>query len=210
MTDVKGHPRRFSLQSQLETLSNEERDKANIRLECLQKQVSVMPWYGDTIHDGSRLAWMFATEDNNLDVEDVAHEMASAHYLHQYTTYPEMVQTRLRAVADLLHDAYPQVPWNTLWKYVRRFGVPIVKYAASIQIANTPKTVPNVDDEAYNNAFEYGFDQGYDAGVEAVEDDNSTSTDIPDASANTPVIWNGTPRIESWADASMEDDNSTY
>lgn len=199
MSDTKPHNRQFSLQSQLETLSKEQREKVSAKLECLSKQLSTMPWYGDTIHDGSRLAWIFATGDDNLDVEDIAHEMASVHYLHQQSAYPEMVQTRLRLVADLLHGAYPRVPWNVLWKHVRRFGVPIVKYAASIQQTEPPNTVPDVDDEAYNAAFEYGFDQGYDAGIEECNPPSADASDGPQDS------WNDIPaHITSWADVEEE------
>lgn len=126
---------KFSLQAELAKLTPEERLPVEGRLAVLREQLQKMPEYGPDIHDGSRLAWSFATDaEGALDVEDIAHEMVSVHFLHCQTDYPQWVQERLRVAADILHEAYPTLYWDKLWKLVVRFGVPIVKYASALQL----------------------------------------------------------------------------
>lgn len=126
---------KFSLQAEIAKLAPEEQGQVLDRLATLRDQLRQFPDYGDDIHDGSRMAWAFATDaEGTLDVEDIAHEMVSVHYLHCQTDYPQWVQERLRAAADVLHEAYPDLYWDKLWKLVVRFGVPIVKYASALQL----------------------------------------------------------------------------
>jgi len=126
---------KFSLAAELAQLPPEDRGAAEERLVVLRDLLRQVPEYGPEIHDGSRMAWAYATDRQGvLDVQDIAHEMASVHYLHCYTEYPQWVQERLRAAADVLHEAYPNLYWDKLWKMVVRFGVPIVKYAAALQL----------------------------------------------------------------------------
>ena len=126
---------KFSLQAELARLAPEERPAVEERLTALRDQLRRIPEYGDEIHDGSRMAWAYATDaEGILDLEDIAHEMASVHYLHRYTDYPEWIQERLRAAANVLHEAYPDLYWDKLWRLVVRHGVPIVKYAAALQL----------------------------------------------------------------------------
>ena len=116
-------------------LTSEERVIVEERLDVLRYHLHQIPEYGHDIHDGSRLAWVYANNDSGeLDVEDIAHEMASVHYLHCHTDYPVHVQDRLRAAAAVLHEAYPELYWDKLWKLVVRFGIPIVKYSSALQL----------------------------------------------------------------------------
>ena len=139
---------KFSLQAELAKLTPEERLPVEGRLAVLREQLQKMPEYGPEIHDGSRLAWSFATDaEGALDVEDIAQEMASVHFLHCQTDYPQWVQERLRVAADILHEAYPTLYWDKLWKLVVRFGVPIVKYASALQLMDKGGEGPPPEEE---------------------------------------------------------------
>ena len=122
---------KFSLSNELSKLDADNLEIANARLESLRAQLQmVMPELTE-IHDGSKLAYLFATSDI-LDIEDVAHEIATIHYLHKNTPYTDQTESRLRDAANLLHERYPSLPWKTLWKHVVTFGVPVIKYSASL------------------------------------------------------------------------------
>lgn len=135
---------RFSLSESITSLSEDDKAKVDAKLDQLADSLQKIPfypesidrdaphWYKEYIHNGSRLAWLFAISEDELDADDIAHEMASAHHLHQYSAYSENIEGRLRDVANLLHDTYPQVSWGVLWKLVRRFAVPIVQYASAV------------------------------------------------------------------------------
>merc|ERR1711934_72904 len=135
MASTYNNSRNFSLATQLNTLAPDKREIADLKLNNLLSHLKQMPWYGQDIHDGSRLAWLYATSDG-IDVEDVAHEMATVHFLHQQSSYPSWVQDRLKSCAEILHSEYPTVSWTVLWKLVVRYGVPVVKYASSIELMN--------------------------------------------------------------------------
>jgi hypothetical protein len=126
----------FSLQENLSTLNTEECTRAQKRLLLLKNTLSKLPWYEDDVRDDSRLAWMFATNED-IDVDDVAHEMAAVHYMHQSSKYPTVVQERLREAAAILKESYPTVPWKIVWKYVSKFGVPVVKYSCTVPDVTT-------------------------------------------------------------------------
>ena len=125
---------KFSLRVALASLTPEGRGLAEERLGVLSQELRAICETHDKIHDGSRMAWAYATDTGGeLDVEDIAHEMASVHYLHCHTEYPQWVQDRLRLAANVIHEAYPSLYWDKLWRLVVRFGVPIVKYASAIE-----------------------------------------------------------------------------
>ena len=124
----------FSLKAELARLDSTQREVAEAKLETLRQQLLVTGWTGEQVHDGSRFAWLYATDVNDqLDVEDVAQELSTMHFIHNSTSYPHIIEDRLRAAANLLHENYPALPWDRLWKLVVRFGVPIVKYSAGLE-----------------------------------------------------------------------------
>lgn len=132
----------FSLQKALDELDVDARAAATARLDDLLAQLKCICWPGDVIHDGSRLAYLYATAAEPLDIEDVAHELSTVHFLHNNTNYNADVQERLRAAADILHASYPRLPWPKLWKLVVHFGVPVVKYSAALQVMDAPSSAP--------------------------------------------------------------------
>ena len=125
----------FSLKAELARLDSTQREVAEAKLENLRQQLLATGWTGEQVHDGSRFAWLYATDvDDQLDVEDVAQELSTMHFIHNSTSYPHVIEDRLRAAANLLHENYPALPWDRLWKLVVRFGVPIVKYSAGLEV----------------------------------------------------------------------------
>ena len=137
---------RFSLSNELAKLDTDDLQIANTRLKSLHTQLQMIMPEIEEIHDGSKLAYLFATNDG-VDIEDVAHEIATVHYLHKNTPYTDQMETRLRDAANLLHERYPSLTWKMLWKHVVTFGVPVIKYSASLFEAGVE--VQNQNDDKY-------------------------------------------------------------
>ena len=118
----------FSVRSKLASTPCGDAEAIRERLLALSGVLATMPYPLDGYRDDSRLAWLYAVE-KDMDVLDVAQELAAVHYLHQETEYPAECQQRLRAAADLIHAEMPQLQWNDLWKDMISYGVPVIKYA---------------------------------------------------------------------------------
>lgn len=160
----------------MQNLSSSEYQNATARLDILRGKLQEMPWYSETFEEGqdiimesSKLAWIFC-QNPTLDEEDVAHEIATVHFLYKGSSYPLWVEKRLREAANLLHDAYPDLDWKTLWKLVARFAVPMVKYAAFIEVAE------NAD--AANMELEYQEFQMLDEAFAPFDKQNTTAEKI--------------------------------
>lgn len=120
---------KFSLEASLRGLPADAAARARERCDELAACLRAMPWHDGTIRDDSQLAWLFCRNEG-LDAEDTAHEIASANFLYDQTSYPAIVEQRLRAAADVLRAAYPRVDWKVIWRQLTRYGVPVVKHAA--------------------------------------------------------------------------------
>lgn len=118
----------FSLQQQLYQLDPVERVVVEGRLQELQRKMCELPYHEGQIRDDSRLAWVFCTQPG-LNADEVVHEISSTNYLYSSTPYPDVIQERLRAAADMLHQTYPSVHWSDVWAMVIKYGVPVVKLA---------------------------------------------------------------------------------
>lgn len=123
--------KKFSLKEELQKLNEPEQQQAQTRLSHLSHSLGKMPWYGEEVRDDSRLAWIYCT-DSRLDADEVAHEMSTVHFLYQNTKYPQVVQDRLRAAANFLHEQYPDISWTTLWRLVVRVGIPVIKHTTAL------------------------------------------------------------------------------
>jgi hypothetical protein len=145
----------FSLRHELSKLDPVERAVVSGRLQELQGKMRELPYNEGEIRDDSRLAWVFCTHPG-LDAEDVAHEILSTNYLYSSTPYPSVIQERLRAAANMLHESYPSVHWSDVWTMIIKYGVPVVKLAqegpeAQAAIPSTHQTPEGGQSKAWSD-----------------------------------------------------------
>jgi hypothetical protein len=127
-------PETFSIEGELTKVSGlGARAEHAARLEALGSRLQSMP--GNLrVRDDSRLAWKYATDLCADNEADVCTEMALTQMLYEqrppYTDYRELVQVRLRSLANAMKTAYPTLPWRIVWQETRRHGMDIVKILA--------------------------------------------------------------------------------
>lgn len=92
----------FSLKHEISQLPGPERHLVHKRLDLLLSELNRECAYGDEIHDGSRLAWSYASNPD-LDISMIAYRMNQIHQVYQESPYEKEVQGRLKQAADYLH-----------------------------------------------------------------------------------------------------------
>jgi hypothetical protein len=121
---------KFSIHAEISKLQPVEKEVVHARLSHLEQKIRAIPHNEGSVLDDSRMAWIYCTTPD-LNVDDIAHEIASTNHLYSSTTYPAVVQQRLRELADTVHYMYPNMHWGDIWTIVVKYGVPVVKLAVS-------------------------------------------------------------------------------
>lgn len=110
---------KFLASKLLEELSNEEREEYDERIAMLTAKLGHAP------RDDSKLAYMFGTGAESRDVETVAHEIHFTEALYNQTQYPDVIESRLRQIAEKVHGN--DISWKTSWRLTKRYGTAILK-----------------------------------------------------------------------------------
>ena len=121
---------KFSIHAAISKLEPVEKEVVDARLRQLEQTLRAIPHNEGSVRDDSRMAWIYCTTPD-LNVDDIAHEIASTNYLYSSTAYPAVVQQRLRELANTVHCIYPNMHWGDVWAIVVKYGVPVVKLAVS-------------------------------------------------------------------------------
>ena len=121
---------RFSIQKQLNTLQNKEREEVILRLTCLQQKCERE---GFSLLDTSQLAWKYATNaETQFDsVEDMIEEMKGVDRLYKETKYDTNLQEGMRLIANQFKYEFQFMTWSQVWDVVREY-VPLAVKAKTM------------------------------------------------------------------------------
>lgn len=128
--------RRFSIGAEMEQLPPGKRQLADQRIAAVADVMRDR--HGMQVHDSSYLTYLFATngaddcgtDEFNKMVATVADEAAAAQRIYSKTHMAHVNEDALRAVANYLHEEFPNVPWKVLWRRVKMYVNPILKTRA--------------------------------------------------------------------------------
>ena len=122
----------FSIQAHLVDLGAPLHTSTIANLSLLENTLAM---YNVPLRDDSRLAFLWATGqlDETWNLAEASHEMMSVQFICTNTSYNDMAQPFMRALAEQMRARYGLQSWNTVWRIVREYAPDILKIICLIE-----------------------------------------------------------------------------
>lgn len=130
----------FSVERSLNELPLARREAARARIDDLwgkQRARGMVP------RDDSKLSFLFATEESNESVNDVARELCTVNYIYENTAYSALLEDVMRELASQCRKKYKLSSWTETWKILRFYAPTLLKlYCVRTSNVDIPDHLP--------------------------------------------------------------------